>query len=111
MRTARTLQMTCRYLAATTLALVLCSNSIAGAVDSATSAEAGGSAFLLATYKAAANSGGAVADGDMGVAGSAGTAGTSKFKWQSSRSIAGSRVWSRFVDLSPTGINIRLPLN
>jgi hypothetical protein len=32
-------------------------------------------------------------------------------RWQSSFSIAGSRVWSKFVKFSRTGINVRLPLN
>jgi hypothetical protein len=32
-------------------------------------------------------------------------------KWQSSFSIAGSRVWSKVVKFSRTGIDIRVPLN
>jgi hypothetical protein len=32
-------------------------------------------------------------------------------KWQSSLNVAGSRVWSKFIKFSPTGINVRLPLN
>lgn len=32
-------------------------------------------------------------------------------KWQSGLNIAGSRAWSKFLDLSPKGINVRLPLN
>jgi hypothetical protein len=32
-------------------------------------------------------------------------------QWQSSFSIAGSRVWSKFIKFSRTGINVRLPLN
>ncbi len=134
MRYATTVQRACRYLAATALALVLSGKSFAATVDAAPSAEAAGSAatfgeavryppsgsaspqvslprLLLATYKAAVRSSSA-ADGGTTVAASAALPGfESKLKWQTSLSIAGSRVWSRFVGFTTTGINIKLPLN
>jgi hypothetical protein len=127
--------MSCRYLAIPALALVLSGPCIAGSVDPAPSAEAAGSAFnfsdgaryqstgssnpqislprlLLATYKAALGARGTPADGGTAATGSTGVPGfDSSLRWQSSLSIAGSRVWSRFIGFTTTGINVRLPLN
>jgi hypothetical protein len=96
MRNGRTLGIVQQVTIALALTAALVGNCVAGALDEHASPS---------TYSA----------NPAGNANSLALPSLSRFetpiKWQSSINIAGSRVWAKFVKLSPHGINLRLPLN
>jgi hypothetical protein len=113
MRNDRTWGIVRPCLAALAFSLALAGSSIAGALTvSASGYSANGSPFFLSTCQVEWCAWGASA---LGGTNSLLLTSISRFetpiKWQSSFSIAGSRVWSKFIHASRSGLNVRLPLN
>jgi hypothetical protein len=113
MRNGRTWRIVRHCLGALAFSLALAGSSIAGALTvDASSYSANWSPFFFPTcqVKWCAWSASALGGTNTLVLTSISRFET-PIKWQSSFSIAGSRVWSKFINASRSGLNVRLPLN